>query len=106
MEQILRDLAEKDIDKILQNKKISDKNFFILILHFLLENESIDLGKVDKLSEELKNQYKDFLDSFEMELVESNGEIINVLRDAIRKFSKRISPIIDKVKQLKQNDNS
>ena len=102
MEQILRDLAEKDIEKILDNKKISNKNFFVLILHFLLENESIDLRKVDELSNELENHYKKFLDSFEMELVESNGEIINVLRDAIRKFSKRISPILDKVKQLKK----
>lgn len=102
MEQILRDLVEKDIEKILENKKISDKNFFILILHFLLENESIDLTKVDELSNELENHYKEFLNSFEMELVESNGEIINVLREAIRKFSKRIRPILDKVKQLKK----
>ncbi|MCK5410190.1 MAG: hypothetical protein KAJ30_07985 [Candidatus Heimdallarchaeota archaeon] len=95
-------MVEKDIEKILENKKISDKNFFILILHFLLENESIDLTKVEELSNELENHYKEFLNSFEMELVESNGEIINVLREAIRKFSKRIRPILDKVKQLKK----
>ena len=106
MEQLLRDLAEKDIENILDNKEILDKNFFMLILHFLLENESIDILKVDKLSEELRKHYKEFLDSFEMELVESNGEIIDVLRNAIRKFSKRISPILDKIKDLKQNDNS
>jgi len=106
MEQILRDLAEKDIENILDNKEILDKNFFMLILHFLLENESIDLSKVDKLSEELRKHYKEFLDSFEMELVESNGEIIDVLRNAIRKFSERISPILDKIKDLKQNDDS
>ena len=106
MEQLLRDLAEKDIENILDNKEILDKNFFMLILHFLLENESIDILKVDKLSEELRKHYKEFLDSFELELVESNGEIINVLRDAIRKFSKRISPILDKIRDLKQNDSS
>ena len=106
MEQILRDLAERDIENILDNKEILDKNFFMLILHFLLENESIDILKVDKLSEELRKHYKEFLDSFELELVESNGEIINVLRDAIRKFSKRISPILDKIRDLKQNDSS
>jgi len=106
MEQLLRDLAETDIENILDNKEILDKNFFMLILHFLLESESIDLLKVDKLSEELKKHYKEFLDSFELELVESNGEIIDVLRNAIRKFSKRISPILDKIKDLKQNDNS
>ena len=106
MEQLLRDLAEKDIDKILQNKEILDKNFFMLILHFLLENQSIDIMKVNELSNELDKHYKDFLTAFEIELVESNGEIINVLRDAIRKFTDRISPIIDKVKQLSKNDNS
>ena len=106
MEQLLRDLAEKDIDKILQNKEILDKNFFMLILHFLLENQSIDIMKVNELSNELDKHYKDFLTAFEIELVESNGEIINVLRDAIRKFTDRISPIIDKVKQLGKNDDS
>ena len=102
MEKILRDLAEKDIEKILDREDISDKNFFILILHFLLENKSIDLSKVGELSKQLEKQYKEFLDSFELELVESNGEIINVLRDAIRKFTKRVSPIIEKVKELKE----
>jgi len=102
MEEILRNLAEKDIENILDNKEVLDKNFFILILHFLLENESIDLSKVGELSKELEKQYKEFLDSFEMELLESNGEIINVLRDAVRKFRKRVSPIIDSIKELRE----
>lgn len=102
MEKILRDLAEKDIEKILDNEQLGDKNFFYLILHFLLENDRIDLNEVSELSKELEKHYKEFLDSFEMELVESNGEIINVLRNAIRKFRKRISPIVDKVKELKK----
>lgn len=105
MEQLLRDLAEKDIEKILENKKINDKNFFILILHFLLENDNIDLLKVDELSKELEKHYKEFLETFELELVESNGEIISVLRTAISKFKERLSPILEKIKDLK-NDNS
>lgn len=105
MEKILRDLAEKDIEKILDNEEINEKNFFYLILHFLLENPSINLTEVNELSKELEKHYKGFLDSFEMELVESNGEIISVLQEAIRKFRNRVSPIIDKVKKLK-NDHS
>lgn len=105
MEQLLRDLAEKDIEKILENKKINDKNFFILILHFLLENDNIDLLKVDELSKELEKHYKEFLETFELELVESNGEIISVLRTAIRKFKDRISPILEKIKKLKDDDS-
>lgn len=105
MEKILRDLIENDIEKVLDNKEIIDKNFFILILHFLLENDSIDLIEVGSLSEELTKHYKKFLNYFEMELVESNGEIINVLQNALRKFQIRISPILEKIKKLKQNGN-
>jgi len=106
MEKILRDLAEKDIEKILDSEEILDKNFFMLILHFLLERSSIDLMKVDELSKELEKDYKEFLDSFELELFESNGEIISVLQHAIRKFKKRISPILEKVNKLKKNADS
>lgn len=106
MEQLLRNLAEKDIEKILDREKILDKNFFMLILHFLLENSSIDLMMVDDLSKELEKDYKEFLDVFELELFESNGEIINVLQHAIRKFKKRMSPILEKVNKIKQNASS
>jgi len=106
MEKILRDLVENDIEKILDNEKISEKNFFVLILHFLLENKTIDLIEVGNLSEELTKHYKEFLNYFEIELVESNGEIINVLQNALRKFRIRISPILDKIKRIKKNDDS
>ena len=101
MEKILRDLAEKDIDKILDNKKINEKNFFILILHYLLENDSINLKEIDDLGNELSKEYKEFLNNFEVDLIESNGEIITVLKSALRKFRKRIYPILEKIKDLK-----
>ena len=62
MEKILRDLVEKDIEKILDSEEILDKNFFYLILHFLLENDRIDLLKVNEISKELEKHYKEFLD--------------------------------------------
>ncbi|MHA1875140.1 MAG: hypothetical protein ACTSUC_01700 [Promethearchaeota archaeon] len=106
METLLRDLVEKDIEKILDNKKILNKNFFVLILHFLLENDRINLMKVDELSKELEKDYKEFLDSFEIELLESNGEIIKVLQNAIRKFKERINPVLKKIYRIKDNANS
>jgi len=106
MDKNLRDLAENDIEKILDNKEIFNKNFFILILHFLLENKSIDLIEVGNLSEELTKHYNEFLNYFELELVESNGEIINVLQNALRKFQARIHPILDKIKKIKENGRS
>ena len=106
MEKILRDLVENDIEKILDNEKISEKNFFVLILYFLLENKTIDLIEVGNLSEELTKHYKEFLNYFEIELVESNGEIITVLQKAVRKFQARISPVMGKIKKLKENGRS
>ena len=106
MEKVLRDLIENDIEKILDNKEILDKNFFFLILHFLLENERINLIEVGSLSEELTKHYKEFLNYFEIELVESNGEIITVLQKAVRKFQARISPVMGKIKKLKENGRS
>lgn len=103
MNKILRDLIEKDIENILDNKKILDKNFFVLILHLLLENDSINLEDVNELSHELEKDYKDFLKCFEIELVEANGEIIDVLKTGIRKFGERITPILNKIKKLNNN---
>jgi hypothetical protein len=106
MKKILRNLIEEDIEKILDNKKVSKKNFFILILHFLLENNTINLKEVNDLSEELNKDYKEFLNHFEEELLESNGEIISVLRTAIKKFRSRMSPILEKIEKIKENDHS
>ncbi len=106
MKKVLRNLIEEDIEKILDNKEISEKNFFVLILHFLLENNSINLIEVNDLSEELKKHYKEFLNHFEEELIESNGEIISVLQKALGKFGERMCPILEKIDKIKQNDNS
>ena len=89
MKKILRNLIEEDIEKILDNKEISEKNFFFIILYFLLENDKINLKEVNDLSEELNKYYKEFLNYFEEELIESNGEIINILQNAFKKFRSR-----------------
>jgi len=106
MKTILRNLIEEDIDKVLDNDKVKEKNFFFLILHYLLENDRLDLIEIDKLGTELSDEYESFLKDFDLELVESNGEIIDVLKSALSKFNARIAPILGKIKKLKKNGNS
>jgi len=101
MKKILRNLIEDDMDKVLNNEEIKKKNFFFLLVHYLLECKSINLKEVQDLSIELKNEYEEFLEEFDEELVSSNGEIINVLRNGIGKFWKRVQPILNKVDELK-----
>ena len=106
MKKILRNLIENDIEKILDNNEISKKNFFFLFLHYLLENDRIDLVEIDRVADEFSNEYESFLKNFELELIESNGEIIDVLKSALPKFNERIAYILEKIEKLKENDHS
>ena len=103
MKKILRNLIEDDIDKVMDNEEIKKKNFFFLIVHYLLENDRLDLIEIDELGTELSNEYEGFLKDFDLELLESNGEIINILKSGLSKFNARIAPILDKIKKLKKN---
>lgn len=106
MKTTLRNLIEEDIDKVIDNEEIKKKNFFFLILHYLLENDRLNLVEIDELGIELSEEYESFLKDFDLELLESNGEIIHVLKSALSKFNARIAPILDKIKKLKKNDYS
>lgn len=101
MKKTLRNLIEDDMDKVLDNEEIKKKNFFFLLVHYLLECKSVNLKEVHDLSIELKNEYEEFLEEFDEELVSSNGEIIDVLKNGIGKFWERIQPILNKVNELK-----
>ncbi len=106
MKKILRNLIEEDIDKILFDKEIKKKNFFLLIIHYLLECKSINLNDVNDLSIELRNKYEGFLKDFDLELLESNGEIIKVLKSALPKFNSRMADILEKIEKVKKNDHN
>ena len=105
MKKILRNLIENDIDKILDNEKIKPKNFFFLIVHYLLDNNRVNLKEVHEVAIELSNKYEAFLRDFDLELLESNGEIIKVLKSAIPKFNKRMVDILEKIENIRKNDN-
>ena len=89
------------MDKVLDNKEIKEKNFFFLLVHYLLECKSVNLKEVHGLSIELNNEYEEFLEEFNEELISSNGEIINVLKNGIGKFWKRVQPILNEINELK-----
>jgi molecular chaperone GrpE (heat shock protein) len=106
MEKILRDLIDEDIDRVMDNEEIPKRNFFYLILHYLLEKKSIKLNEVNDLATELSKEYEDFLKDFDLELIESNGEIIDVLKNAMRKFRERLSPVMDKIDKFKYDESN
>ncbi len=105
MKKILRNLIEEDIDKILDNNEIKKRNFLFLLIHYLLNNERLNLVEINDIAIELNEEYQAFLKDFDMELIESNGEIIKVLKSALPKFNKRIAHIIEKIEEIKKNGN-
>jgi hypothetical protein len=106
MEKILKNLIEDDIENVLDSNKIEEKDFFFSIIHYLLENVSINLIDVQNINEELKTTYNHFLDDLEIELAEANGQIINVLREAPHKFKQRIAPLLKKIEDMKNGYNN
>ena len=106
MKKILRNLIEDDIDRVIDNEEINKKNFFFLILHHILDNDRMDLIEINRIATELSTEYEDFLKDFDLELMNSNGEIIKVLKSAIPKFNDRIAHILDKIRKLEKNGNS
>ncbi|KKN18824.1 hypothetical protein LCGC14_0951980 [marine sediment metagenome] len=102
MKKILRDLIEDDIDKVLDNNEIKKKNFFFLLIHYLLGNDVLNLREINKIATELNNEYEAFLKDFDIELTQSNGEIINVLKSALPNFNNRIRPILERIEKIKQ----
>ena len=106
MKKILRNLIEEDIDKVLDNNEIKKKNFLFLLIHYLLGNDRLNLVEINNIAIELNEEYQTFLKDFDVELIESNGEIINVLKSALPKFNKRIAHIIEKIEEIKKNGNS
>ena len=106
MKKILRNLIEEDIDKVLDSETIKKKNFFFLLIHYLLGNDVLNLTELSEIATELNNEYESFLTDFDIELTESNGEIINVLKSALPNFNQRIRPILERITKMKKNDNS
>jgi len=106
VKKILRNLIEEDIDKVLDSETIKKKNFFFLLIHYLLGNDVLNLTELSEIATELNNEYESFLTDFDIELTESNGEIINVLKSALPNFNQRIRPILERITKMKKNDNS
>jgi len=102
MKKILRNLIEEDIDKVLDNNSIKKKNFLYLLIHYLLGNDMLNLVEINGIATELNTEYEAFLKDFDLELIESNGEIIKVLKSALPKFNNRIAYILEKIEKIKQ----
>jgi len=106
MERILAKFYESDLLDLLDGKKTSQKDFFKLLILYLLENRTINVNEVNELSEELKGKYNDFIEYLDKELGNGLGDLIKLLRNSKKQFKEMMNPIVEKLEGMKNGHNS
>lgn len=99
----LRKLIKNDIWNIINGEKLVERDFFSQVLHFLLNNKKILLKDVVEMSKELKNRYYQILGEVEEYISQGNGEVLPALKRLDTDFTEKVLPIINEIKQYKNN---
>jgi len=105
MDKILLSFLESDLLDLLNGNDITQKNFFKLILLYLLEKEKFDLIEIDDISKDLKDDYNKFLMELDKKLGNGLGDLIKLLRETKKEFKELIKPYINRLEVIKNGNN-
>lgn len=81
-----------------------DIDFVKLVFYLMMENNSFLINDVLNISNEIKNLYKQTLETSEQRLLDANGKILSILKEIDGEFDDKIKKIIEKLQRLKRND--
>jgi len=105
MEKILLSFLESDLLDLMNGEERIQKNFFKLVLLYLLEKETFDIVEIDAISKDLKNDYNNFLEELDKKLGNGLGDLIKLLKETKKDFKELIKPYMKKIVNIK-NGNS
>lgn len=105
MEKILLSFLESDLLDLMNGEDRIQKNFFKLVLLYLLEKETFDIVEIDVISKDLKNDYNNFLEELDKKLGNGLGDLIKLLKETKKEFKELIKPYMEKIANIK-NGNS
>ena len=105
MEKILLSFLESDLLDLLNGEDRIQKNFFKLVLLYLLENKKFDLVEIDEISGDLKDKYNNFLEELDKKLGNGLKDLIELLRETKKEFKELMKPFINKLEGIR-NGNS
>ena len=103
----LRKELKNDIWKVIDGEKVpkEKKNKFrLLVLQLLLESKGFNLGNAFQIADELEKEYNKIVDDFDNCLMDSNGDLINVLKNINDKYDNKIKSLLHKVEKLKNGE--
>ncbi len=98
----LRKELKNDIWKIIDGEEIPKQRqnkFKILVLQLLLQSQGFNLGEAFNIAEELEEKYNNIIDNFDEYLTNSNGDLLNVLKNIDKEFDNKIEPLLNKIKK-------
>lgn len=81
------------------------KNFFKLVLLYLLEKDKFDMVEINSISGDLKDDYNKFLEELDKKLGNGLKDLIELLKETKKDFKELIKPYINKIVNIK-NGNS
>jgi len=105
MEKILLSFLESDLLDLMNGEDRIQKNFFKLVLLYLLENDKFDMVEINSISGNLKTDYNKFLEELDKKLGNGLKDLIELLKETKKDFKELIKPYIEKIVNIK-NGNS
>ena len=105
MEKILLSFLESDLLDLMNGEERIQKNFFKLVLLYLLENKKFDLVEIDTISEDLKIDYNVFLEELDKKLGNGLKDLIELLKETKKEFKELIKPYIEKIVNIKDGNS-
>jgi len=105
MEKILLSFLESDLLDLMNGEDRIQKNFFKLVLLYLLEKDTFDMVEINSISGDLKDDYNKFLEELDKKLGNGLKDLIELLKETKKDFRELIKPYIEKIVNIK-NGNS
>ena len=103
----LRKELKQDIWKIIDGDEIPAKRknkFRFLVLQLLLESQGFNLGEAYQMADELETRYNKIVDDFDNYLLDSNGDLLDILKNVDKDYDDKIKPLLKKLTQYREKN--
>ena len=101
----LRKELKNDIWQLIDGEKLPEERvnkFRLLVLQLLLQSQGFNLGDAFNIADNLEERYNKIIDNFDEYLNDSNGDLINVLKNINKDYDNKILPLLEKIKTIGQ----
>lgn len=99
----LRKELKEDVWKIIDGEivpKERENKFKLLVLQLLLQSQGFNLGEAFHIADELEYKYNEIIDNFNDYLIDSNGDLLEVLKQINKDFDDKLKPLLQKIKMV------